>query len=164
MVKDLFLYGFLGLILLVLQSTLLSVEAIDPLGPDLIFILLIFLGTLERLGMGLILSLFLGLMVDLLSWGVPGTAMILYPLIFWIFFFVGTRTDIQSSAFAVIAVLLFQIFYGFLVHFFLAIFRGLEFTRVQLFLVIEQAFITMLVSLPVLFIFKVFFGKKPSLR
>jgi len=163
MVKNLFLYWLLGLVFLVLQSTLLAIDAINPLRPDLIFILLIFLGTLERVGMGLILSILLGLMVDLLSWGVPGTAMILYPLIFWVFFFIGTRTDIESPAYAVIAVLIFQIFYGFLVHFFLAVFRGLEFTRTQLFLVIEQALITMLVSLPVFFIFKVFFGKKPSL-
>jgi rod shape-determining protein MreD len=163
MVRDFFLFCLIGLIFLVLQSTLLALEAINPLRPDLLFILLISLGTLDRLGLGLILSILLGLMVDLLSWGLPGTAMILYPLIFWVFFFIGTRTDINDSVFAVIAVLIFQILYGLLVHFFLALFRDMEFTRTQFLLLIEQALITMLVSIPVLFIFKIFFRKKPFL-
>lgn len=163
MVKDFLLFGLLGLLFLVLQSTWLAVDWINPFRFDLLFILVIFLGTLERLGLGLVLSIFLGMMVDLLSWGMPGTAMILYPLIFWVFFFLGTRTEIRSPAFAVTAVLLFQIFYGFTGHLFLSLFRGSEFSRTQLLLVVEQALITLLVSLPVFFIFKVIFRKRPSL-
>ena len=164
MIKDFFLFLALGLISLVLQSTWLSGEWVNPLRPDIIFILIIFLGTLNRLGLGLVVSALLGMMVDVLSWGGLGLAMILYPLIFWVFSFIGTRTNIQSSVFSVMAVLIFQIIYGFLVHFFLSLSMGLEFTRHQSFLVVVQAVITMLVSIPVLYFFKAFFGKKPSLR
>lgn len=163
MVKDGLLVCLIGMILMVLQSTWLAVEVDNFFHPDLLFILLIFLGTQNRLGMGLILSILLGAMVDLLSWGLPGTAVILYPLIFWVFLFIGTRTNINSPVFAVLAVLIFEIFYGLMVYFFLSIFRDLEFTQAQLLLLVEQALITMLVSIPLFWIFKIIFKKKPSL-
>lgn len=163
MIKDFFVFFILGLFCLVLQSTWLSGEAINPFRLDLLFIVIIFLGSLNRLSLGLILSFLLGMIVDILSWGVLGLAMILYPLIFWVFSFIGTRTNARSLALPVISVLIFQIFYGFLVHFFLTFSKGLEFTRQQSFLIFEQAIITMLVSVPVLYLFKGFFGKKPSL-
>lgn len=163
MIKDFFVFLILGLFCLVLQSTWLSGEAINPFRLDLLFIVIIFLGSLNRLSLGLIVSFLLGMIVDILSWGVLGLAMILYPLIFWVFSFIETRTNARSLALPVISVLLFQIIYGFLVHFFLTFFKGLEFTRQQSFLIFEQAIITMLVSVPVLYLFKVFFGKKPSL-
>ncbi len=163
MIKDFFLFLALGLVSLVLQSTWLSGEWINPFRPDLIFILIIFLGTLNRLGLGLAVSVFLGMMVDVLSWGGLGLAVILYPLIFWVFSYIGTRTNIQSSAFAVIAVLLFQIIYGFLVHFFLSFSQDLDFSRHLSFLIVVQSVITMVVSIPLLSIFKAFLGKKPSL-
>jgi rod shape-determining protein MreD len=163
MIKDFFLFLVLGLVSLVLQSTWLSGEWVNPFRPDLIFILIIFLGTLNRLGLGLAVSVFLGMMVDVLSWGGLGLAVILYPLIFWVFFYIGTRTNIQSSAFTVIAVLLFQIIYGFLVHFFLSLSQALDFSRHLSFLIVVQSVITMVVSIPLLSIFKAFLGKKPSL-
>ncbi len=163
MIKDLFVFIILGLFCLVLQSTWLSGEAINPFRLDLLFIVIIFLGSLNRLSLGLIVSVLLGMIVDILSWGVLGLAMILYPLIFWVFSFIETRTNVRSLAFPVISVPIFQIFYGFLVHFFLTFSKGLEFTRQQSFLIFEQAILTMLVSVPVLYLFKVFFGKKPSL-
>lgn len=163
MIKDFFLFLALGLVSLVLQSTWLSGEWVNPFRPDLIFILIIFLGTLNRLGLGLAVSVFLGMMVDVLSWGGLGLAVILYPLIFWVFSYIGTRTNIQSPAFAVIAVLLFQIIYGFLVHFFLSLSQDLDFSRHLSFLIVVQSVITMVVSIPLLSIFKAFLGKKPSL-
>ena len=115
------------------------------------------------MGLGLAVSVFLGMMVDVLSWGGLGLAVILYPLIFWVFSYIGTRTNIQSSAFTVIAVLLFQIIYGFLVHFFLSLSQDLDFSRHLSFLIVVQSVITMVVSIPLLSIFKAFLGKKPSL-
>jgi rod shape-determining protein MreD len=162
-VKDLLKFCLIGLLFLVLQSTWLAVEADNPLRPDLLFILLIFLGIQNRLRWGLILSVILGAMVDLLSWGLPGTAIILYPLIFSIYFFIGTRTLISSPIFAVVSVLVFQIFYGLLAYFSLYVFRDLEFTQSQLVLLIEQALITMLVSIPLFIIFQILFKKKPVL-
>jgi rod shape-determining protein MreD len=163
MVKEALLFCLLGLVLLVLQSTWLAVEVDNPFRPDLLFVLLIFLATRNRLAMGLILSILYGAMVDLLSWGLPGTAVILYPLIFWVFLFIGTRTNISSPVFAILAVLIFEIIYGLLVYFFLSIFRDLEFTQTQLLLLFEQALMTMLVSIPLFLIFNIIFKKKPSL-
>ena len=163
MVKDILLFCLIGLLFLGLQSTWLAVGADNPLRPDLLFILLIFLGTQNRLRRGLILSIVLGAAVDLFAWGLPGTAVILYPLIFSIYFFIGTRTHISSPIFAVASVLVFQIFYGLLIYFSLYVFRDLEFTQTQLILLIEQSVITMLVSIPLFLIFKILFRKKPAL-
>jgi rod shape-determining protein MreD len=136
---------------------------ISPFRIDLLFILIIFLGTLERLRLGLLLGVLLGLMVDILSWGGMGKAMILYPLVVWIIHLVWTRTIIQSIFFMVFSVLLMQILYGFAVYFFLTLSKGLEFSRYQSFMIVVQAVITMLLSLPLFYLFKAFFGKKPSL-
>jgi rod shape-determining protein MreD len=163
MVKDTLKFCLIGLLFLVLQSTWLAVEVDNPWRPDLLFILLIFSGTQNRLRWGLILSVILGSVVDLLSWGLPGTAVILYPLLFSIYFFIGTRTNLSSPIFAVASVLIFQIFYGLLVYFLLYVFRDLEFTPPQFILLIEQALITMLVSIPLFIIFKILFNKKPAL-
>jgi len=163
MVKEFFLFFILGLIFLVLQSTWLYGEAINPFRIDLLFILLIFWGTLNRLGLGLILGVLLGMMVDVLSWGLPGMAIILYPLIVGFYHFIWTRTNIQSMVFKIFSVLLLQILYGFSVYCFLTLSKGLEFTRHQSFFIVVQAVITMLVSLPLFYLFKAFFQKKPSL-
>jgi rod shape-determining protein MreD len=163
MVKEFLLFFILGLIFLVLQSTWLYGDAINPFRIDLLFILLIFWGTLNRLGLGLILGVLLGIMVDVLSWGLPGMAIVLYPLIVGFYHFIWTRTNIQSMVFKVFSVLLLQILYGFSVYSFLTLSKGLEFTRHQSFLIVIQAIITMLVSLPLFYLFKAFFEKKPSL-
>jgi rod shape-determining protein MreD len=163
MVKKFFLFFALGLSLLVLQSTWLYGEIINPFRIDLLFILIIFLGTLDRLSLALILGVLLGMMVDILSWGGMGKAMILYPLVVWITHLVWTRTIIQSIFFMVFSVLLLQILYGFTVYFFLTLSQGLEFSRYQSFMILVQAVITMLLSLPLFYLLKTFFGKKPSL-
>jgi rod shape-determining protein MreD len=163
MVKKFLLFFILGLILLVLQSTWLYGEMISPFRIDLLFILIIFLGTLERLSLGLLLGVLLGMMVDILSWGGMGKAMILYPLVVWIIHLVWTRTIIQSIFFMVFSVLLLQILYGFAVYFFQTLSKGLEFSRSQSFMIVVQSVITMLLSLPLFYLFKAFFEKKPSL-
>lgn len=164
MIKDFFLFLALGLFFLVLQATWFSGEAIHPFRPDLLFILIIFLGTLNRLALGLILSVLLGMIADILSWGGLGMAMIIYPLFFWIYIIIGSRTEIRSLPFPVIFILISQIVYRFLVHFFLTFSKDLEFSGYQSFLMVEQGIITMVFSIPVLFLFKLFFEKKPSLR
>jgi rod shape-determining protein MreD len=163
MVKHFFFFLGLGLGLLVLQSTWLYGEFINPFRIDLLSILIIFLGTLNRLSLGLILGALLGMIVDILSWGGIGKAIILYPLVVWIYHLVWSRTIIQSMSFMVFSVFLLQVLYGFLVHFLLSFSRDLEFTRHQSLLIIGQAVITMLISLPSFYLFKSFFGKKPSL-
>ncbi len=163
MIKDFFLFFILGLSLLVLQSTWLYGESINPFRIDLLFILIIFLGTLNRLSLGLVLGALLGMMVDILSWGGIGKAVILYPLVVWIVHLVWTRTTIQSIYFTVFSVLLLQILYGFACYFSLTLSNDLEFTQYQSFLIIVQSIITMLVSLPLFYLFKTFLGKKPSL-
>jgi rod shape-determining protein MreD len=162
-IKDFFLFLFLGLFFLVLQSTWLSGELIHPYRLDFLFVLIIFLGSLNRLVLGLIVSVLLGMMVDLLSWGVLGLAVILYPLIFWIFSFIHSRTNIESLVFPGIAVLVFQLLYGLVVFFLLSFFKGLEFPQHQSLLIFEQAIITALLSVPVLYFLKAFLRKKPSL-
>ena len=163
MIKDFFFFFILGVGLLVLQSTWLYGESINPFRIDLLFILIIFLGTQNRLSLGLLLGVLLGTMVDILSWGGMGKAMILYPLVVWIVHLVWTRTTIQSIYFMVFSVLLLQILYGFAFYFLLTLSNDLEFTRYQSFLIIVQSVITMLVSLPLFYLFKTFLGKKPSL-
>ena len=163
MAKDFFFFFMLGLGLLVLQSTWLYGEFINPFRIDLLFILVIFLGTLNRLTLSLILGALLGLMVDILSWGGMGKAMILYPLVIWIYHLVWSRTLIQSLLFMVFSVFVLQILYGFLVYFLLSFSRDLEFTRHQSLLIVGQSIITMLISMPLFYIFKSFFGKKPSI-
>jgi rod shape-determining protein MreD len=163
MIKEFLLYFFLGLGLLVLQATWLYGEPINPFRIDLLFILIIFFGTLNRLTLGLILGFLLGILVDILSWGGMGKAMALYPFIIWIYHLVWTRTVFQSIFFMVFSVLVLQIFYGFAVYFFQTLSNDLEFTQYQSLLIIIQAVITMLVSLPLFYLLKTFIGKKPSL-
>jgi len=163
MIKDFFIYLGLGLVLLVLQATWLYGEWINPFRLDLVFILIVFIATQDQLGMGLILSALLGLWVDILSWGILGLSMTLYPLLLWIYHSVWVRTNIQSLLFKVFSVLILQVLYCFLTYFFLNLSFSQDFTREQSFLSILQSVITMLVSLPLFYLFQVFFGKRPAM-
>ena len=163
MIKDFFIFFILGVGLLVFQSTWLYGEFINPFRIDLLFILIIFWGTLNQLSLGLVLGVLLGTMVDILSWGGIGKAIFLYPLVIWIVHMVWTRTTFQSIYFMVFSVLLLQILYGFAYYFFLTLSNNLELTQYQSFLILVQSIITMLVSLPLFYLFKTFLGKKPSL-
>ncbi|MEW6185398.1 MAG: rod shape-determining protein MreD [Thermodesulfobacteriota bacterium] len=163
MAKKYILLFLLGLVLLVLQSTWLYGETIHPFRFDLVFILIFCLGTQERVFPGLILGFFLGLMMDILSWGGMGKAMILFPLIVWVTHQLWTRTMVQSIFFMVLTVFFLQIFYGFSVYFFQTLSSGHEFSRYLSFLIVVQAIITMLISLPLFYLFKTCFGKKPAL-
>ena len=123
MIKDFFIYLGLGLVLLVLQATWLYGEWINPFRLDLVFILIVFIATQDQLGMGLILSALLGLWVDILSWGILGLSMTLYPLLLWIYHSVWVRTNIQSLLFKVFSVLILQVLYCFLTYFFEPVFQ-----------------------------------------
>ena len=163
MIRDFFIFLVIGILLLILQTTWLYGDWINPFRLDLVFIFIVFLATQNRPALGLILSALLGLLVDILSWGILGLSMTLYPLIFWLFYFVWVRTNIQSLIFKVFSVLLLQILYSFAIYFFLLQSSGLDFSAYQTFYNLVQSFITTLVSLPLLYLFQVFLGKRPAL-
>jgi rod shape-determining protein MreD len=162
-IRDFFIFLAIGILLLVLQSTWLCGDWINPFRLDLVFIFVVFLATRNRPGPGLILSALLGLLVDILSWGILGLSMTLYPLIFWLFYFVWVRTNIQSLLFKVFSVLLLQVFYSFATYLFLLQSSGQDFSSYQTFYNLIQSSITALVSLPLLYLFQVFLGKRPAL-
>jgi hypothetical protein len=90
--------------------------------------------------------------------------MTLYPLIFWLFYFVWVRTNIQSLIFKVISVLLLQILYSFAVYLFLLHSSNQDFSPYQTFYTLVQSLITTLASLPLLYLFQIFLSKRPALR
>jgi len=153
----------LGLLILVLQSTWFYGEVLHPFRFDLVFILIVFLGTLERLWSVLIVGFLLGFITDVLSWGGMGKAMFLYPLIIWVMHRIWSRTVVQSHLFLVIAVFVFNLLYGLSVYFFLTLSWGQAFTRHQAFLVFIQAVITTLLAFPLSYLFRTFFGRKTAL-
>jgi rod shape-determining protein MreD len=162
-IRDFLIFLAIGILLLILQATWLYGDWINPFRLDLVFIFIVFLATQNHPGLGVILSALLGLLVDILSWGILGLSMTLYPLIFWLFYFVWVRTNIQSLIFKVFSVLLLQILYSFAIYFFLLHSSGQDFSSYQTFYNLVQSFITTLVSLPLLYLFQIFLGKRPAL-
>lgn len=164
MVKNTLIGLAVGLLFLVLQSTWLYGNEINPFRLDLVFIVIILLAGFNRLGTGIVLSAFLGMMVDILSWDLLGLTMILYVLIFLVYHFVWTRTNLQSLWFQMAAVFILQAFYGFLVQLFLKTTVGLAFSRVQLLFVFIQALITMLIALPIIYFHRVLVLRRQPLQ
>lgn len=156
-------FFLLGLLALVLQSTWFFGEVIHPFRLDLIFILIVFLGTQDKVWPVLLVGFLLGLINDVLSWGGMGKAMFLYPLIIWIMQRIWFRTVIQSLIFLVVAVFIFNLFYALFVYFFQALAGGGWFTRQEALLVFFQAVITMLLALPMFYFFQNVFGRKTAL-
>ena len=164
MLKDFFIWLGIGLLFLVLQSTWFYAEEINPFRLDLVFVVIIILGGLNRLIMGVALSALLGMIVDILSWDMLGLTMTLYPLLFLVCHFIASRTNLQSLWFQTVSVFVFQALYGILVLLFLKTSLGVEVSRVQVFFVFVQAFITMLIALPVTRLQRVFLKKRLPLH
>lgn len=162
--KDFLIWAGIGLLFLVLQSTWFYGEEINPFRLDLVFVVIIILGGLNRLGMGVVISALLGMIVDILSWDLLGLTMTLYPLLFLVCHFVASRTNLQSFWFQPVSVFILQAVYGILVLLFLKTSLGVEVSRIQVFFVFVQAFITMLIALPLTHLQRVFFKKRLSLH
>jgi cell shape-determining protein MreD len=158
-VKDFLIWLGIGLLFLVVQSTWFYGEEINPFRLDLVFVVVILLGGLNRLGMGVAISAFLGMIVDILSWDLLGLTMTLYPLLFLVCHFVASRTNLQPLWFQTVSIFVLQAIYGILVLLFLKTSLGVEVSRIQVFFVFVQAFITTLIALPVTQLQRVFLKK-----
>ena len=55
-IKEFFIWLGIGLVFLVLQATWFYGEEINPFRLDLVFILIIFLGTLNQFGLGILIA------------------------------------------------------------------------------------------------------------
>lgn len=164
MVKDFFLWLGIGLLCLVLQSTWFYGEEINPFRLDLVFIVVIILAGLGRMRIGIPLSALLGMVVDILSWDMLGLTLILYPLIFLVYHFVWSRTNLQSLGFQMALVFVLQALYGTLVQLFLKTALGSEFPRVQVLFILVQALITMLMAIPITYLHQVLLKKSAPLH
>jgi rod shape-determining protein MreD len=164
MVKDFLIWMGIGLLFLVLQSTWFYGEEINPFRLDLVFVVIILLGGLNRLWLGITISALLGMIIDILSWDLLGLTMTLYPLLFLIFHFVAGRTNIQALWFQTISIFFLQAVFGILVLFFLKTSLGVEISQIQVFFVLVQALITMLIALPVTYFYRVLLKKRMTLH
>ncbi len=151
MIKDFFIWLGIGIAFLVLQSTWFYGEEINPFRLDLVFVLVTLLGTLSQFGSGLLISAFLGMLVDILSWDMLGLTLILYPLIFLLCHLIWTRTQLQSLWIQFVSIFVLQVFYVFLVQILLRINIGVEFSQIQVLYILVQGLITMLISLPLVY-------------
>jgi rod shape-determining protein MreD len=162
--KDFFIWLGIGLLFLILQSTWFYGEEINPFRLDLVFVVVIILGGHAPLGIGLVISALLGMIVDILSWDLLGLTMTLYPLLFLVYHFVAGRTNLSSLWFQTAAVFVLQAVFGVLVLLFLKTSLGVEVSRIQVFFVLVQAFITMLIALPLSHFHRVFLKKRLPLQ
>ncbi len=151
MIKDFFIWLGIGIAFLVLQSTWFYGEEINPFRLDLVFVLVTLLGTLSQFGSGLLISAFLGMLVDILSWDMLGLTLILYPLIFLLCHLIWTRTQLQSLWIQFVSIFVLQVFYVFLVQVLLRINVGVEFSQIQVLYILVQGLITMLIGLPLVY-------------
>ena len=124
MIKEFFIWLGIGLVFLVLQATWFYGEEINPFRLDLVFILVTLLGTLSQFGLGILISAFLGMLVDILSWDMLGLTLTLYPLIFFLCHLVWTRTHLQSLWIQFVSIFVLQVLYVFLVQVLLKINAG----------------------------------------
>ena len=84
MIKEFFIWLGIGVAFLVLQATWFYGEEINPFRLDLVFILVTLLGTLGQFGLGILVSAFLGMLVDILSWDMLGLTLIALSFDFFI--------------------------------------------------------------------------------
>jgi rod shape-determining protein MreD len=162
--KEFFIWLGIGLLFLVLQSTWFYGEEINPFRLDLVFVLIIILAGVNPIGIGVVISALLGMLVDILSWDLLGLTMTLYPLLFLVYHFVAGRTNLPSFWFQTAAVFILQAVYGILVLLFQKTSLGVEVSRIQVFSVFVQAFITMLIALPLTHLHRVFLKKRLPLH
>lgn len=164
MIKDFFIWLGIGMAFLVLQSTWFYGEEINPFRLDLVFILVTLLGTLSQFGPGILISAFLGMLVDILSWDMLGLTLVLYPLIFLLCHLVSTRTQLQSPWIQFVSIFVLQVFYVFLVQILLRINIGVEFSQIQVLYILVQGLITMLIGLPLVYLHRYLMNKRLPLH
>jgi rod shape-determining protein MreD len=149
---------------LVLQATWFYGEEINPFRLDLVFILVTLLGTLNQFGLGILISAFLGMLVDILSWDMLGLTLTLYPLIFLLGHLVWTRTQLQSLWIQFLSIFVLQVLYVFLVQILLKINVGVEFSQIQVLYILVQGLITMLIGLPLVYLHRHLMKKRLPLH
>ena len=163
-IKDFFIWLGIGMALLVLQATWFYGEEINPFRLDLVFILVTLLGTLSQFGLGILISAFLGMLVDILSWDMLGLTLTLYPLIFLLCHLVWTRTQLQSLWIQFVSIFVLQVLYVFLVQILLKINSGVEFSQIQVLYILVQGLITMLIGLPLVYLHRYLMKKRLPLH
>jgi len=163
-IKDFFIWLGIGMALLVLQATWFYGEEINPFRLDLVFILVTLLGTLSQFGLGILISAFLGMLVDILSWDMLGLTLTLYPLIFLLCHLVWTRTQLQSLWIQFVSIFVLQVLYVFLVQILLKINIGVEFSQIQVLYILVQGLITMLIGLPLVYLHRYLMKKRLPLH
>jgi rod shape-determining protein MreD len=163
-IKEFFIWLGIGLFFLVLQATWFYGEEINPFRLDLVFILITLLGTLNQFGPGILISAFLGLLVDVLSWDMLGLTLTLYPLIFFLCHLVWTRTHLRSLWIQFVSIFVLQVLYVFVLQLLLKINAGGEFTQVQLLYILVQGLITMLIGLPLVYLHRFLMKKRLPLH
>ncbi len=106
----------LGYVLLVVRSTLLPVFGLSAVGPDLALPLVIFYGATGRFGEGLVVTLVLGHLADVMSGGTFG----LYPFLYAVAFGMGNlthgRVDQDGAFVPCLMVFLIALASGVLLH------------------------------------------------
>jgi len=163
-IKEFLIWLGIGLVFLVLQATWFYGEEINPFRLDLVFILVTLLGTLNQFGPGILISAFLGMLVDILSWDMLGLTLTLYPLVFLLCHLVWTRTHLQSLWVQFVSIFVLQVLYVFLVQVLLRINVGVEFTRIQILYILVQGLITMLIGLPLVYLHRFLMKKRRPLH
>jgi rod shape-determining protein MreD len=159
-IKEFLIWLGIGLVFLVLQATWFCGEEINPFRLDLVFILVTLLGTLNQFGPGILISAFLGMLVDILSWDMLGLTLTLYPLVFLLCHLVWTRTHLQSLWVQFVSIFVLQVLYVFLVQVLNKINVGGEFTRIQILYILVQGLITMLIGLPLVYLHRFLMKKR----
>ncbi len=87
----------LGFFLLVLRSTVLPAVGLSAVGPDLILPLIVFYGATNRFGEGVVVTLVLGHLADLMSGGTFGVHLFQYSLAFGLGNLIHGRIDQQGA-------------------------------------------------------------------
>jgi rod shape-determining protein MreD len=163
-IKEFLIWLGIGLVFLVLQATWFYGEEINPFRLDLVFILVTLLGTLNQFGPGILISAFLGMLVDILSWDMLGLTLTLYPLVFLLCHLVWTRTHLQSLWVQFVSIFVLQVLYVFLVQVLNKINVGGEFTQIQILYILVQGLITMLIGLPLVYLHRFLIKKRLPLH
>jgi len=120
-------YFFVGLLFLIVKTTIWM--RIDPeyFGPDFLLILITYLGLLAPPVMGSILVLVLGFISDTLSGGPLGLFIVIYLIIFWIVIMIRQDLDPVAPFYQILVTLLLAAFSASLVWGFLSLNgRGFE--------------------------------------
>ncbi len=99
----------LGLALLLLRSTLLPLLGLAALGPDLVFPLVVFYGARGRFAQGVVLTIVLGYLSDLLGGGPPGLYLLHYALAFTLAQLLSGRVAMHGLAIPALLVFAFDV-------------------------------------------------------